>query len=375
MSKTLQAKNSQKQIVLPCGMFGNFSKIEWKYFRIELCFFIFISYIVSIISDLEYSYYEEHNIANFVKSLENRIVYGSFAMATYSLYYWLFLKPYAFNKKIAAVIISMAAFLVVQHWVYAYLAPWVIVNLPIFSKALTLDALNSLKSAHMTFTISYASIHEAIPLVGFTFIIRSLQQDEQMKALKEQQLLSELNYLKAQLHPHFFFNTLNNIYSLALKQSKDTAPVVAKLADMMRYILYEADQSKVPLKKEVGFLSNYIEVEQIRHQQNIIKFDVQGVNEGLQIEPLLMLPFIENAFKHGLEQETGKGFVDIVLCIIENELTLQVVNSKPLPINSNPGIGLQNVSKRLELLYPDKHQLDIKDEPNIYHVTLTLQLA
>lgn len=361
--------------ILPCNMFGSFSKIEWKYFRIELCFFIFISYIVSIISDLEYSYYERHNIASFVESLENRIVYGSFAMATYSAYYWLFLKPYVFNKKIAAVIISMVIFFVVQHWVYAYLSPWVIINLPIFSPVLTLDAVNSLKSAHMTFTISYATVREAIPLIGFTFIIRSLQQDEQMKALKEQQLVSELNYLKAQLHPHFFFNTMNNIYSLALKQSKDTAPVVAKLADMMRYILYEADQPKVPLKKEVGFLSNYVEVEQIRHQHNTIQFDVQGINDSLHIEPLLMLPFIENAFKHGLEQETGQGFVNIVLCVMEDELILEVSNSKPQQVNSSAGIGIQNVLKRLTLLYPDKHRLEIKDEPNSYHVILSLQLT
>jgi LytS/YehU family sensor histidine kinase len=251
----------------------------------------------------------------------------------------------------------------------------VVIKLPIISAEIKQMAADNLARARLTFTISYATVREVIPLIGFAFLIRSLQQDEQMKTLKEQQLLSELTYLKAQLHPHFFFNTMNNIYSLALKQSKHTAPVVAKLADMMRYVLYEADQPKVSPLKEIVFLSNYVEVERIRHQQNTIRFDVQGANDAVSIEPLLMLPFIENAFKHGLEQETEQGFVNIILCIIDNELTLEVSNSKPQQLNPSPGIGLQNVIKRLALLYPGRHDLRVNEEADTYHVTLTLQLV
>jgi LytS/YehU family sensor histidine kinase len=167
---------------------------------------------------------------------------------------------------------------------------------------------------------------------------------------------------------------MNNIYSLALKQSKDTAPVVARLADMMRYILYEADQSRVPLTKEVSFLSNYIEVERIRHRHNTIQFDVQGINDVPMIEPLLLLPFIENAFKHGLEQETGIGHVKIILCIIDNELTLDVSNSKPIGLNPSTGIGLQNVLKRLQLLYPNVHDLQVNEKTDAHNIILTLQL-
>lgn len=376
MSKTGCGKKRQLQNILPCGMFGSLKKIEWKYFRIEICFFIFLSYGISFISDLEYSYYQEHNIANFTKNAEYRVAFGTFEIVAYSLFYWGFLKPAVFSKKAISVILGMLAFLYLQHLMQRYLANWVVSNTPIFSSELRAYTANHLKTrAHLSFAINYPLISVALPLIGFTFLIRSLQQDAQMKALKEQQLMSELNYLKAQLHPHFFFNTMNNIYSLALKQSKDTAPVVAKLADMMRYILYEADKPKVLISKEINFLSNYIEVEQIRHQQNTIKFDVQGVNEDLYIQPLLMLPFIENAFKHGLEQETEKGFVSIIVCVIDNELTLEVTNSKPQQQNLVSGIGLQNVSKRLELLYPHMYQLEVKDEPDTYHVTLTLQLT
>ncbi len=374
MSKTPRAKKRLLQNILPCSMFGKFNKIERKFFLIETCFFIYLSYGISFISDLEYSYYMEHNIANFTKNIEYYTTFGTFELTAYSVFYWGFLKTAVFNKKIVSVILGMAVFLYLQHLIIAYLATWVIISLPIFSTGLKANAAHILKASHLWFTINYPLTRTAAPLIGFTFLIRSLQQDEQMKVLKEQQLMSELNYLKAQLHPHFFFNTMNNIYSLALKQSKDTAPIVAKLADMMRYILYEADQPKVPLKKEIDFLSDYVEVEKIRHQQNTIQFDVQGINNSLHIEPLLMLPFIENAFKHGLEQETGKGSVSIIICVIENELTLDVTNSKPQQQNLVNGIGLQNVSKRLELLYPNTHQLEVKNEQDTYHVTLTLQL-
>jgi LytS/YehU family sensor histidine kinase len=183
--------------------------------------------------------------------------------------------------------------------------------------------------------------------------------------------------LKAQLHPHFFFNTINNIYALALKQSADTAPMVAKLAEMMRYILYEADQPVVLLEREIEFLNNYIGTEKIRHKRNDIRFDVQRIDRNIRIEPLLLLPFVENAFKHGLEQETGNGYVHIVICLVENELTVEVTNSKPAEgeIRVTKGIGMQNLQKRLAILYPGKHQLLVHDEADKYQVTLTLLTA
>lgn len=195
-----------------------------------------------------------------------------------------------------------------------------------------------------------------------------------MKALKEQQLVSELNYLKAQLHPHFFFNTINNIYALALKQSTETAPMVARLGEMMRYILYEADQPSVPLSRELAFLSDYIEVEKIRHQAHIdIQFDMQGIRADHRMEPLLLLPFIENAFKHGLEEETQNGFVHIVICQTDQDLTLQVSNSVPRAGKKPlPGIGIENVRKRLDILFPGRHQLETTGTPGRYEVTLIL---
>jgi len=209
---------------------------------------------------------------------------------------------------------------------------------------------------------------------ALAYFIYSAKQNDQMRKLKEQQLLTELTYLKAQLHPHFFFNTMNNIYALALKRSADTAPLVAKLADMMRYILYEAERPIVPLVKEIEFLTNYVEAEKIRHHNNNqITFDVQGLKPAALIEPVLLLPFIENAFKHGLYEETGNGFVDIVICQSDAELILQVTNSKPQPQReTQKGIGLQNALKRLNLLYSRQYTMVIKDESDSYQLNLSL---
>jgi LytS/YehU family sensor histidine kinase len=239
-------------------------------------------------------------------------------------------------------------------------------------------AADDLHREEISFTFNYLLISSIFPLTGLAFLVRSLSQDGDMKALKEQQLVSELNYLKAQLHPHFFFNTINNIYGLALKQSADTAPMVARLGEMMRYILYEADQKTVLLSREIAFLSNYIEAERIRHQDQIdIQFDVQGIRADFQIEPLLLLPFIENAFKHGLEEETKSGFVHIVICQTDQELTLQVSNSKPVLLRDKgaPGLGIKNVQKRLAILYPEKHQLDVHEEADRYEVSLIIANA
>jgi hypothetical protein len=351
------------------------NRTDRKYFIIEVCFFVFIAYISSVISDLEYSYYEQHNILNFTRVLEYRLVIGTFSFVFYGSYYWLFLKRYVYHKRIAAIVLGSVIFMLVSHLYDKYVMYGSISQMPFVSKELRAQALKEFNRPHIYFTFNYLISMVVIPVTGFAFLIRSLQQDEQLKTLKEQQLLSELTFLKAQLHPHFFFNTINNIYALALKQSADTAPMVAKLAEMMRYILYEADQPAVSLNREIEFLNNYIGTEKIRHKHNDIRFDVQGIDRNISIEPLLLLPIIENAFKHGLEQETGTGYVHIVACLVENELTIEVTNSKPagVDVKLTKGIGMQNLQKRLAILYPEKFQLTLHDQTDKYQVILTLQ--
>jgi LytS/YehU family sensor histidine kinase len=221
-------------------------------------------------------------------------------------------------------------------------------------------------------------IRETLVLAALAYFIHYLRQEKKINALKQAKLEMDLNYLKAQLQPHFFFNTLNNIYSLAQASSAETAPMIEKLSGMMRYIIYETSHSKVLLQKEISFLQNYIDVESVRYGNRIsIRFDSQVMNKDALIEPLLLLPFIENTFKHGAQQETGKGFIEIVICLDGAELILETKNSKPvLPnVQNGPsGIGLKNVKERLELLYPDKHKLVINDEEKVYALFLSIQL-
>ena len=202
-----------------------------------------------------------------------------------------------------------------------------------------------------------------------------------------QNMQSELRFLRSQINPHFLFNTLNNLYALTLKKSELAPEIVLKLSEMMRYMLYESNEKEVPLANEIAYLRNYLDLEKFRKTQDFsINFRVEGSPENKKIVPLLFIPFIENAFKHGLSQHTSHGFIDILLRIENNRLYFRVENSKgnspasqtQLPQqrskSKSGGIGLANVRRRLELLYPKKHKLKIQDKKDIFVVDLQLTL-
>ncbi|WP_375443472.1 sensor histidine kinase [uncultured Fibrella sp.] len=348
------------------------------YLRLECLFLLFLCYGLSLISDLEYSTYEEHDVRKFTESLGYRVVTDFLKLLPYGLYYWGFLKRYVFQRNLVGILLATLGFVVVYHIFNQYVINWAVSEADFVADDLRRRALRSLKRPIIGFPINYLLIAAIIPLLGLAFLVRSLTQATQLKALTEQQLVAELGYLKAQLQPHFFFNTLNNIYALALKQSAETAPMIARLGEMMRYVLYQAAQQTVPLQGEVNFLGGFIELARIRYPPTSqIHFEVQGICPTYQIEPLLLLPFVENAFKHGLEEETDKGFVHVILCQTEDELVLAVENSKPdtRRAGSDRGVGLANVYKRLDLLYPGHYQIDTQDTPTTYQVTLTLRIA
>jgi two-component system, LytTR family, sensor kinase len=195
--------------------------------------------------------------------------------------------------------------------------------------------------------------------------------------VKTAKLLLELNQLKTQVQPHFFFNTLNNLYSLTIKNSPKAPVMVADLSKIMRYLLYDTQHDKVPLEQETAFISSYIHLENLRHdQEKIIDFQIQGDIENIKVAPLLFLPLIENTFKHALHQEMPEKWVKLVLTADEREVIFQATN--PILHNNNGhqvkagGIGLSNVRKRLELIYPDQHELVIHKEEYTYTVTLII---
>ncbi|WP_408671796.1 sensor histidine kinase [Lutibacter sp.] len=201
-------------------------------------------------------------------------------------------------------------------------------------------------------------------------------KNEKIKNLiKTQKINAELSFLKSQLNPHFLFNTLNSIYSLANKKSEATTEAIITLSELMRYMIYETDKEFVSLQKEIDYIKSYISLQNLRLKDSSgVKFNVYG-NLNQKIEPLLLISFIENAFKYGTDY-TGKTNITIKIIVEESNLTLRVDNYISLKEKNNPnsGFGIQNIESRLNLLYPNSHTLKIEELENLYKVELLLKL-
>jgi len=200
------------------------------------------------------------------------------------------------------------------------------------------------------------------------------------KEIENEKLSAELNFLKAQINPHFLFNTLNNLYYLAYTKSENTTEVIAKLSQMMRYMIYDSNYPQVPLTKEIEYMQNYISLERLRLNNQIpIKFDVKGNPDTILITPLIFITFLENAFKHGVTNTATGAWVNISIELNGKECIYMVENSKIIKTNpvkeEKSGFGLQNVQRRLELSYPGQFQLRFEDKPDRYFVQLNISLT
>lgn len=207
--------------------------------------------------------------------------------------------------------------------------------------------------------------------------IAKVKQNEQM--LAKEKLEAELAFLRNQVQPHFLFNTLNSLYSLILKKSDQSLDVVLKLSELLRYMLYETNATKVDLQKELGSIRSYLDLEKIRYGNRIdLSLNIWGDIGGHVIAPMLILPFIENSFKHSTKGFDGMAWITIELGVKENRLTLKIENS--VPDNSANmdsmvgGIGLQNVQRRLSLIYPERHVLKIESNDECHSVHLNVEL-
>ena len=196
--------------------------------------------------------------------------------------------------------------------------------------------------------------------------------------VENEKTTTELSFLKSQINPHFFFNTLNNIYSLAVIQSNKTADTVLKLSHIMRYILTETQSDFVPLENEIIFIKNYIDLESVRLTDKVsVNFKVDGFVQDKQIAPLLFIPFVENTFKYGVSTKENTE-IKIHLAVVENKIKLSVTNTivqHENTIHETTGIGIQNVKRRLALLYPDKYELRIETIENYFSANLEIDLS
>lgn len=195
--------------------------------------------------------------------------------------------------------------------------------------------------------------------------------------IEREKLNTELSFLKSQVNPHFFFNTLNNIYSLAVVQSDKTANAVLKLSSIMRYILTETQTDKVALENEIQFIKNYIDLQLVRLTDKVdVKLDVQGNIEPKNITPLLFIPFVENAFKYGVSTKDNST-INIQFSVENNTIHFKVMNTIVQKENvfDTTGIGITNVKRRLDLSYPEKYQLKVEEKNNQFVVELSIDLA
>jgi len=213
------------------------------------------------------------------------------------------------------------------------------------------------------------------------FFLKEWSRVEKMRSdLAAVQLDTEVKFLKSQVNPHFLFNTLNNLFSMAQKKGNDDlADGISKLSGMMRYMIYESNEEKVPLKKEIEYLEDCIQLNKLRYadKEAIIKFDYPSETDDIFVAPMLFIPFVENAFKHGVVIGQSSN-IDILLSVNGNELTFTCTNADHSHVQKmngeSSGVGLDNVKRRLALLYPGKHQLHITKTDNQYRVELKINL-
>lgn len=291
-----------------------------------------------------------------------------FVMALVYWNLWQILPQYLAQKKIG------------RYFLMATFATFLITPLELIFLYWVMDEYTAaqehlLKNQHIHFLFNFFVLSLSTALkIGKEW----LRQERIKRDLEKRNLQSELSFLKSQINPHFLFNTLNNLYALSLKKSDKAPELVLRLSAMMRYMLYECNEKMVPLQKEISYMENYLALEQIRYgdKAQIALHYPQPLPQSVEVPPLLFIPFLENAFKHGLSNSIEEGYVWIELQIEEKKLNFRIENSK----SSEPkgelyhqgGIGLSNVRRRLELLYPKRHQLQIMEDPSSYQVLLTL---
>ena len=300
------------------------------------------------------------------------------ATVGYGLIYWII--PETLNKKRYLLFIISAigwlyfAFALLMILKYYYLEP----KFPGFfndwlgHKMTVPERLTSFKLMLREFSfITY-------PVIILGFISFNRKQQRLLK-LEEEKKSMELKVLKNQLNPHFLFNTLNNLYTLTLKKDDKAPEVIAKLSEILDFVLYRCNEDYVSIEKEIALIENYIALEKLRYSEN--RLDIlftKNIEISNKISPLIILTFIENAFKHGVINETEKAKIRLHLESKKQQIVFSIENTKPknelARTSDKSKIGLENVRKQLDLLYPKKHQLEIEETQTNYTVTLYLNL-
>ncbi|MCH5686989.1 histidine kinase [Niabella sp. W65] len=274
-------------------------------------------------------------------------------IAYLNLHYFLprYLLKQRYMRYIIAVISSVAGYLALQSLFDYYLYGYI---------------LGPVRNSHLMETLSY-NFFSTLWYLGLMLALKlSIDWYEQQSAIQQikvEKLNAEVDFLRSQVNPHFLFNALNNLYGLTLKQSPDASAAVLKLSGLMEYMLYDSNEQYIPLDKELAYIHNYIELERLRLDGDAdIQVKISGATDECLIPPFLILPLLENAVKHGLKGMNGGAFLHLEINI-DKVLEVKLSNSKfDNGTDRRGGIGLENLRKRLELLYPGRHELYTRDD-------------
>ena len=337
------------------------------------------------------NYYPDWNVSNDVPALEKIGLFKYYLFIllnssrgflfqlifTYVLIYIL-LPRYLINEKYISLAIAGTVLLGTIIVAFSFLGKYT--HLPI-CRAFGLPGRIPVKGYFLKCSVDNVLFN--IPTVGGIALGIKLLKRWYLKQIESQQLIkakakAELQLLKTQVHPHFLFNTLNNIYSFILTASPKAPDMVKKLSGLLHYIIYECNQAQVQMEKEIKMIRDYISLETIRYgEQFDITVDMRGDCSGKKIAPLLLLPFVENSFKHGTSKTLSKPWISLNIIFDHNKMYFMLNNSKPqeyINPHRNGGIGLGNVQKRLQLLYPGRHELKMTLEPEHFTVLLEMNL-
>lgn len=346
-----------------------------KQFRIEaaywLAFFLFLSLIEYLwdkatLPVLSPAQLVGHSLLSTLLNLPPKILFA--------WYTWHFFNPVTIKQR-RNIFYSAAAFPIV---LFIYLMLDRIINnylvLPYVYHGI-IEIAGLLEGRRVLIVLLYFGLAAGL-YVSIQSVQQQLKTAAREKELVRQQLATELLFLRNQTHPHFLMNTLNNIYALARKKSDDTPEAVMRLSELLRFMLYESNGDLISLEDEIKVLEDYAGLERIRYDERLnLRFEKNIDEEGYLISPLLLLPFIENAFKHGVSEARFASFVHISLTVKDGMLELLVENSaaETEAACTKTNIGLANVKRQLELLYRD-YSLDIKNNNHIYHLSLSVDL-
>ncbi|WP_319501745.1 histidine kinase [uncultured Draconibacterium sp.] len=302
----------------------------------------------------------------------------------YINYFWLVPKFYLNNKKalffLLAIVVVICFYFVLDYSNHIFHSPDRDRRI---AESIEEQARNEQRFQRPPFKLMqiYGFTLLSIVIVGFSIGLRAIEQytasEKRQKELEKEKLNSELAFLKNQVSPHFFFNTLNNIYSMVAINTDDAQAAILKLSKLMRYLLYESEHGETLLSAEVEFMHHYIDLMQLRVSQKVdIHIDLPGKQNDLKIPPLLFIPFIENAFKHGISYRE-KSFIKVKMETSDNKVFFSCENSvakeKAEKRDENhSGIGLENVKKRLNLLFDGKYDLNIDSSSEVFSVKLEI---